>query len=139
MHEWADFIKEHFSNDVPFINFMNITVEETGHGYAKIKMPLNKGLANSYGILHGGICAALTDTVIGICLRTLKMKVVTIETTTIYYAPANVTDTLYASARFVAGGKKILHAEARIENQEGQLISGGKAIYHTMGEDDGKY
>ncbi len=137
--EWPQFIKDHFNQKVPFLRYMGIEVIETKKGYAKIKIPLKKEFANSYGIAHGGICALLVDTVIGISLRTLKHKVLTLETTTSYFKPAQVTDILYAVGEVTHQGKKILHAKAEIINQKEEIIGEGKAIYYVTGEDDGIY
>lgn len=139
MSDWPSFIKEHFSKDVEFIGFMGIEVLETAFGYAKISMQVKQSQANTYGITHGGVCAALVDTVSGICLRTLKYKIVTVETSTIYYAPSSIGDNLYATARLVNQGKKLLHAQVEIKNQNDKQIAGGKAIYFILGEDDGIY
>jgi uncharacterized protein (TIGR00369 family) len=136
---WAEFIKLHFNNDVPFIKFMGIEVIDTAHGRARIQMPLLPVHANSYGIAHGGICAALVDTVIGIALRTLKYKIVTIETNTVYYAPAQIGGVLYAAAQMEQAGRKILHARAEVRTEDEKLVAGGKAIYFILGEDDGIY
>jgi acyl-CoA thioesterase len=139
MQDWPEFIKKHFANDVPFIKFMGIEVTETAPGRARIHMPVRDCHANSYGIAHGGVCAALVDTVIGIALRTLKYKVVTIETNTVYYAAVKVGDGLCAEGFTVMAGRKILHANAEVRMGDGRLAAGGKAIYFVTGEDDGVY
>ena len=139
MNDWAEFIKDHFNNDVPFIKFMGAEVLDTAHGCAKLRMPLLPCHANSYGIAHGGVCAALVDTVIGVALRTLKYKILTVETNTVYYAAAQIGDVLCASAALQQAGRKILHARAEVRTQDGTLVAGGKAIYFVKGEDDGAY
>jgi uncharacterized protein (TIGR00369 family) len=137
--DWAEFIKSHFNNDVAFNKFMGIEVIDTARGSARIRMPLFSVHANSYGIAHGGICAALVDSVTGIALRTLKYKIVTIETNTVYYAPAKIGGFLYASAEMEQAGRTILHAKAEVRAEDGKLVAGGKAIYFVLGEDDGVY
>jgi len=139
MTEWPAFIKEHFTKDVEFIRFMGIDVMEIAYGYAKISMCIEQIHANTYGMAHGGVCAALVDTASGICLRTLKHKIVTVETTTVYYAPASIGDTLYAIAKLVNQGRKLLHAEVEVKNQDDKRVAGGKTIYFIIGEDDGIY
>ena len=134
--KWSEVIKEHFNKEVPFLTYMGMEVVETSEGTAKIKIPLKKEYANTYGITHGGICALLVDTVIGVALRTLKMHVLTIETNTCYFKPAKLTDTLYATAWVVKKGNKILHSEAKIVNQDEELIGNGKAIYYVTGIDE---
>lgn len=137
--DWPHFIKDHFNQKVPFLEYMGIEVMETKKGYAKIKIPLKKEFANSYGISHGGICALLVDTVIGISFRTLKYKVVTLETTTSYFKAAQVTDILYGIGEITYQGHKILHGKAKIINQKEEIIGEGKAIYYVIGEDNGIY
>ena len=139
MRDWAEFIKAHFNNDVPFLKFMGIEVVDTAHGYAKISMPILPCHANSYGIAHGGVCAALVDTAVGIALRTLKYKILTIETNTVYYAAAQTNEVLCATAVMNQAGRKILHASAEVRGDDGRLVAGGKAIYFVKGEDDGVY
>lgn len=139
MDDWAAFIKEHFSKNVPFLQFMEIEVLETAKGYAKISMTTKPEQANTYGITHGGVCAALVDVVTGVALRTLKHKIVTIETSTSYYEPVNIGDTLYVEGRLIKGGRKVLYGSADIVTQDGRHVAGGKGIFCIIGEDDGIY
>ena len=139
MQDWSVFIKEHFSKDVPYIQFMDISVLETARGYARVSLTAKPEHGNTYGIVHGGICASLVDVVVGITLRTLKNKIVTIETTTNYYEPAQIGDTLYATGTLIKEGKKILYGNAEITNQDGRHIAGGRGTFFILGEDDGLY
>jgi uncharacterized protein (TIGR00369 family) len=135
MQEWSEFIKQHFNDEVPFIRFMGIRVLETTPGHARVVLSLDGRHANSYGMVHGGICAALVDTVTGIALRTLKHKIVTVEMTATYYAPVRLPGMLYATGDVVKAGKSILHAKAEVHTADGKLVAGGKAIYFIVGED----
>lgn len=139
MEDWAKFIKEHFSNNVPFIKFMDIKVEKTAKGYAKISMPVDERHGNTYGVTHGGIVAAIVDLAGGIALRTLKVKIVTIETSTTYFKPTKLGQRIYATANYLNGGKKVLHATVEITDEQGEVIAGGRGIYYVLGEDDGIY
>lgn len=58
MEDWSEFIKKHFSQDVLFVQFMNVSVEKTAKVYAKISMPIEDKHSNTYGICHGGVVAA---------------------------------------------------------------------------------
>lgn len=139
MEDWSEFIKKHFSENVPFVQFMDICVEDTAKGYGKISMWVDKRHSNTYGILHGGVSAAMVDMVIGMALRTLKFKIVTIETSTTYFKPAKLGQRIYAVGRYVEGGNKILHATAELTDEKGEVLARGKAIYYVLGEDDGVY
>lgn len=78
MEDWPAFIKEHFAT-VPFFKFLDTTVLETSPGKAKLKIPIKPGYANTYGISHGGIVAALVDMAAGVALRTLKVRILTVD------------------------------------------------------------
>ncbi|HAY21920.1 MAG TPA: hypothetical protein DCY27_07085 [Desulfobacterales bacterium] len=55
----------------PFIISMEIEVPELGLGYARFVMPFKPGLANSIGLLQGGMIAALADEAVAYALWSL--------------------------------------------------------------------
>lgn len=136
--DWPEFIKRHFGT-VPFLRFMEVEVVATGRGTATIALPLKPEYANSYSIAHGGIAALLVDMAAGVALRTLKMTVVTVETTTCYLAPIPLEGTLRAEARTLHEGRRILHAEVSVYAPGEVLAAVGKAIYTATGVDNGNY
>jgi len=136
---WPDFIKNHFNNGVPLFSFLEMKVSECSLGSATVEIKMKEEYANTYGIVHGGIAALLTDAVLGVSLRTLKYKIVTLEMTTSYLLPGKLTDTFYGSGKVVHQSKKILHGESFIKNQNGETLCMGRGIYYITGEDDGIY
>ena len=134
MENWPEFIKNHF-NTLPYFKFMHATVLETSHGYAKVAIPVRTEYSNTYGIAHGGIVTSLVDMVSGVALRTLKLRIVTIEVTTNYFKQVALDDNLIAEAQLVQEGRKILHADVRVFNQDNTLVARGKVIYYVRGED----
>lgn len=139
MENWPEFIKQHFNNDVPFFKFMDATVLHTSPGRAKIKIPLKAEHANTYGIVHGGITAALVDMAAGVALRTLKVRIVTVEISTTYFEPITPDEELIADAQLVRHGKKLLHADVNIFKQENILAARGKCICYVRGEDSAEH
>ncbi len=138
MKNWPEFIKDHFAT-VAFFQFMGASVVSASHGKATVKLPIKPQYSNSYGISHGGITAALVDMAAGVALRTLKLRVVTVDTSTNYFAPVKLTDELIAEAQLVHGGRTILHAEVKVFNQEKQLVAEGKATYCVLGDDSEEF
>lgn len=134
MNNWPEFIKNHF-NTLPYFKFMNATVLKTDRGYAKITLPVKPDYSNTYGISHGGIVTSLVDMASGVALRTLKLRIVTIEVTTDYLKMVALTDQLTAEAKLVHEGNKILHADIDVFNQNDVLVARGKVIYYVRGED----
>ena len=98
MENWPAFIKNHFAN-VPFFRFLDVTVLATSRGYAKLKIPMKTEYANSYYIVHGGIAAALVDMAAGVALRTLNLRILTVEVSINYFKPVVLNDELIAEAQ----------------------------------------
>ena len=134
MDNWPEFIKNHF-NTLPYFQFMNATVLDTDRGYAKVTLPVKPEYSNTYGISHGGIVTALVDMASGVALRTLKLRIVTIEVTTDYFKTVALADQLTAEAKLIHEGNKILHADIDVCNQDGVRVARGKVIYYVRGED----
>jgi acyl-CoA thioesterase len=138
MQDWPSFIKEHFST-VPFFRFLEAKVETTSRGQARLQIKMKPEYANTYGIAHGGIIAALVDMAAGVALRTLKVRIVTVETSTSYYTAVSLTNKLIADAKLTHEGKKILHAKVDIYSNDNTIVAQGKAIFYILGEDTGEY
>ncbi|GAB7140097.1 hypothetical protein RsTz2092_00450 [Deferribacterales bacterium RsTz2092] len=139
--DWAVFIKEHYKS-VPFLNFVGMEVLETASGFARLRIPMKPEYSNPYGIAHGGLTAALLDTAIGVAIRTLKLKIVTLELSTFYHKPAQLDDVLFAEGNLFRGGKTVVHGTGEIFTEKDgkrELVASGRGIYYIKGEDDGIY
>lgn len=134
MENWPAFIKKHFST-LPFFQFMEATVVNTARGQATIKLPMKPQYSNTYGIVHGGVVTALVDMTAGVALRTLKVRVVTVEVSTNYFEPVALDDELTAEAQLVQQSRKIMHADVQVFTRDGKLAARGKAIYYIRGAD----
>ena len=55
----------------PFIKFVGIQVPQLGQGYARFLLPFKPELANSIGLLQGGVIAALADEAVAFALYSL--------------------------------------------------------------------
>jgi uncharacterized protein (TIGR00369 family) len=138
MDNWPEFIKKHFAT-VPFFRFLDVTVNHTARGEARLSLKLRPEYANTYGITHGGVVAALVDMAAGVAARTLKVRVVTVENAVNYFLPVTPAGELVAEARVLHEGSKLIHAEVRVVNYENILVAGGRCIFYVTGEDTGNY
>jgi len=59
----------------PFIKFVGIQVPRLGKGYARFLLPFKPELANSIGLMQGGVIAALADEAAAFALYSLVKKV----------------------------------------------------------------
>ena len=138
MENWPEFIKNHFAT-VPFFRFLDVTVADTAPGRARLTLPLKSEYANTYGITHGGVVAALVDMAAGVALRTLKVRIVTVDTAVNYFLPVPLADELTADARLVHEGHKLLHAEVDVIKKDGVLVAKGRGVFYITGDDTGAY
>lgn len=135
---WPEFIKEHFTT-VPYFQHMGAKVLKTGYGEATIELKSNPAYANTYGITHGGIVAALVDMTAGVAARTTKRKVLTVEMSASYFQKVELDDTLTAHAYISHEGGRIIHLETRVYKEGQHLVAQGKVILYIIGEDTGEY
>ena len=131
---WLEYIGRHFAK-VPVFNHFGAKIVRLAPGEADVKLRSRKEYANTYGITHGGIVAALVDMAVGVAMRTLKIRLVTIEMSTNYFAPTPLDAEMTASARMVHLGKRIAAGEVDVRDSEGKLLATGKATFFVTGED----
>jgi len=55
----------------PFIKFVGITAPQLGKGYARFLLPFKPELANTIGLMQGGVIAALADEAVAYALYSL--------------------------------------------------------------------
>jgi len=58
----------------PFIKFVGIQVPQLGKGFARFLLPFKPDLANSIGLLQGGVIAALADEAVAFALYSLVQE-----------------------------------------------------------------
>ncbi|WP_020592677.1 PaaI family thioesterase [Kiloniella laminariae] len=88
---------------------------------------------NRAGIMHGGVLATLIDTACGYAIihnpdPSKQRRAVTLSLTTLFTAPANVGDTLYATGIYKGGGKSTKFLSCEVFNQHKQLVGQGEAV-----------
>ena len=112
----------------PFIgDLLGLEVEELEHGRAVFGLTTRPDFANPLGVLHGGICATLLDSVMGCAVHTtleagvgygtLELKVNYIRT-----VPADATR-LTATGTTIHVGGKVATAEGRVVDDRDRLVA----------------
>jgi uncharacterized protein (TIGR00369 family) len=84
---------------------------------------------------HGGAIAGLMDAALGVAALSLvceQQKVVsTLEMNTRFHHPAYERDVLTATTNVLSAGNRILVVEAKIVNQQQQLIASGSGTFNA--------
>ena len=114
----------------PFIKFVDIQVPRLGQGYAHFVLPFKPELANSIGLLQGGMLAALADETVAFALYSLVREGETINTVEmkINFLGAVKEGEVEAEASITKRGRTISLGEAVMRQGE-RLVAKAMCTY----------
>ncbi len=116
----------------PFIKFVGIEAPQLGRGYARFVLPFKPELANSIGLLQGGVIAALADEAVAFALYSLVKEGETINTVEMKInflgAVQAGTEPVVAEARIAKRGRTISLGEFEV-HQGDRLVAKGLCTY----------
>jgi uncharacterized protein (TIGR00369 family) len=115
----------------PFWSLLGIKVDSVDENRARIKLKISNSHLNGNYILHGGVVTTLLDAVMGM---NLKLNVgespfATISLTTQFIKAVKEGETLFATAEIVQNGRSVVCMEARLVNENGDLVSIGLGTF----------
>ena len=118
-------------NDL-FSQWLGIEVLEVKEGYSKIKMTVRKEMINGFGIVHGGIAFALSDSAFAFACNNRNVLSVALDTSINFLKPVHVDDELTAEAKELHHGKSTGLYHINIINQKNHLVAQFKGLcYRT--------
>jgi len=114
----------------PFIKFVGIQVPQLGKGYARFLLPFKPELANSIGLLQGGVIAALADEAVAFALYSLVKEGEMINTVEmkINFLGAVKEGDVTAEAHIAKRGRTISLGEFEVR-QADRLVAKGLCTY----------
>ncbi len=117
-------------NANPFIRFVGIQAPQLGRGYARFVLPFKPELANSIGLLQGGMIAALADEAVAFALYSLVKEGETINTVEmkINFLGAVKEGEVEAIATIAKRGRTISLGEVEVRQAE-RLIAKATCTY----------
>ncbi len=99
------------------------------------KVTINENHLATPVTAHGGVIAALLDATLGVAGLSLvceELKLVsTVSMTINFMKPLRLNDEIKAEGKVVRSGKKILFTEAKVFNQNDELVGTGTAILNA--------
>jgi acyl-CoA thioesterase len=123
-----------YAHSISVYNYLGLRVKSLGKGRAEMKMRVGEDLTNSHGRAHGGILAAFVDSAMGVAIRTLDIRVVTVEMNINYLAPINQDEVLVTDARVVHAGRSMIVAEAEVRKGD-ELVAKSRATFFAVKEE----
>ena len=125
-------LMNYYNTHNPFCQRIGISVEELRIGYARTVKTVTGEDTNPLGVPHGGLYFTMADNACGFAMSTHGFVAVTVNSTFNFMRGAQVGDRLTAEAVEVKGGKTISVYEARVTNQNGDLIASGTFTFFRM-------
>ena len=112
--------------------WLGLTEVSQGDGVAVVDMAATADMANSVGVVHGGMISALADSAMGRSLRTIKPGVarsMSFDLKLSFISAAKVGETLRATGRVVHAGRRTAVTECRVEGRSGRLVATASATF----------
>lgn len=106
-----------------FSQWLGIEVVEIKDGYSKIKMTVRKEMVNGFGIVHGGIAFALSDSAFAFACNNRNVLSVALDTSINFTKPVHVGDELTAEALELHNGKSTGLYHISVTNQHGHVVA----------------
>lgn len=109
-------------NDL-FSQWLGIEVLDVKDGYSKIKMMVREEMINGFGIVHGGIAFALSDSAFAFACNNRNNLSVALDTSINFTKPVHVGDVLIAEAKELHNGKSTGLYHITVTNQRDHVVA----------------
>lgn len=113
----------------PFAELIGIRIDKLADNYCSLKLLLADKCINYNGGIHGGVIATLSDTCMGVALRTVGLKPLTAELTVNYLSAPRVGDELTAEGWIIHRGGTIVLTECTIKSDNSKDVARGRGIF----------
>ncbi|MGC8609865.1 MAG: PaaI family thioesterase [Thermoplasmata archaeon] len=129
MREEYKFLKEMIESD-PFINYVQIKVEDISPGYAKLTMPFRKEITRLGDIANGGAIATLADTAGGTSvLSYLEWKNQVTVNLEIDYIEPIANGPITAESKVIRKGKNLAFCDIEIKDGKNKLCAVARGVW----------
>jgi uncharacterized protein (TIGR00369 family) len=121
-------------NESPYYVHTSMKIKEIDWGYSLMQVAVQDKHLQPYGMVHGGVFAALVDAAAYWAVFTQlddKAKMITIDLKLNYLGSAS-TGLLMAKGKSIKLGKTLGIGEAAITDEAGKLLTHGTATFMTL-------
>ena len=124
----------------PFYKLIGLEILDAAPGRSTSRVTWRPDLTQPVGLMHGGVIAALVDTGMAyallLCdeLRDLQARggsLVSVDLRVKYLRPVS-KGPVVCEARLVRMGRRVVHADAVVTNEQGLDVARGDSIYTTV-------
>ena len=103
--------------------WLGINIDKISPGNVELSLKVRPEMVNGFGIAHGGIAYALSDTCIAFSANAHGYQAVSIETSITHLKPVKENDLLRTKVEEISLSKKFGIYQIKIFNQDDILVS----------------
>jgi len=128
------------AGQLQFYGLIGLEILDAAPGRSTSRVTWRPDLTQPAGLMHGGVIAALVDTGMAyallLCdeLRELRARggsLVSVDLRVKYLRPVS-KGSVVCEARLVRMGRRVVHADAVVTNEQGLEVARGDSIYTTV-------
>jgi uncharacterized protein (TIGR00369 family) len=116
----------------PFFQKVGFEVINMDDQEIMLKLSIQREHHNINSTLHGGVHAAIMDSVQNLVLRAVYNTNVSIMNQNVQYLAAVSDGDIYAKAKIIQKGYKVAMTEAEINDHNDRLIAKGTGVYKIL-------
>jgi uncharacterized protein (TIGR00369 family) len=134
MFDYNGYLKRLQSGDSssnPFLDFLDMKLEEIKEGYARFCMPIRHEYMQCNGVMQGGLIVAMADETIAHAIMTLlgsREEIATVELKNNFIAPAK-EGMLTAEASIFKKGRSLVVGDCIVTRDDGVIVSRSSATF----------
>lgn len=103
--------------------WLGLVVDEIGKGYCKLHYQVTDTMLNGFGIIHGGILFAASDSAFAFACNSQGVLTVALDAQIHFTRPAGKGEWLTVEAREETAGKRVGVFDVRTTNAAGDLVA----------------
>jgi uncharacterized protein (TIGR00369 family) len=118
----------------PTGNWLGVMLEDAAHGKVTLSVVIKKDMTNPYGNIHGGMMSTFIDETIGWAVVSLEAEFhyTSLNLNVDFLYAASEGQKMLATAEVIRQGKKIVHVECKVVNEQGTLLAKATSnLIHT--------
>lgn len=121
--EIPDHIRDIYTKNPFMADFFEVHIDEVHCGGATVSMrTVPEKHTNHRGIIHGGVMAALADSVLGVTGASMGCVVVTVSMTVDYIKNTTPGETMRVQSRVLHCGRSTMAIIAELRDEEDKLL-----------------
>jgi len=120
--------------ETPFHTLLGLDIQTLEEGRSVLTLCLTNSHMNYRGITHGGVLMTLCDSAMGMAVRSLGRRSVTIEMNINFLDVTREGELLVAEGRILKEGKTLLVCEAEVR-QKDRLVAKARGTFYILPED----